>query len=336
MNYYYALLESYELLKKRKFKLSINEQEDEQEMAELEQAATDFQAAGQAAFQGEDQIDVGNKGNISITKQEDQKGGSPVIKIEGSNLGSKNYSESEFKNTWQKGLSTPNSKARKLASAWRGGAEAKGGGETQDVQDQATSKPLGAESLKIQAEMEAEKAALVEELRQSFDEMGIEYDESHLDAKVDNTLALTKISLEQIKETFAGAAELLRIGKKIKSRRGDYSTVTGLLELAPKVKELKDTYGITISKEGEVLIKGISLGSDPESLDNTELKKVVELLQEIKKLSEETLGIADEMVSIDIVDLDEVGDKTENLRGVAMENLEILTSQQAECIELED
>jgi len=129
MDYYYALLDSYALLKKRKFKLSLSEKkEDSKEADKASQRATvqaDIKAAFDAAQQGQDQTGLGSGGNLNMEPTQDEEG-NQVVKISGSNIGEKNVSDFGELN-----FDNENEFGYRLAAAWLGGE----GGEDTDPQD---------------------------------------------------------------------------------------------------------------------------------------------------------------------------------------------------------
>ena len=92
MDYFNELLNSYNQLKKRTFKLKfINEEEKpkpyQPDDKQIVQAVGEIQAAVQAAFGGQTQEGLGNKGNITIEALGVDQSGNPKAKITGSNLG---------------------------------------------------------------------------------------------------------------------------------------------------------------------------------------------------------------------------------------------------------
>lgn len=133
MQYYYSLLESYQQLKQRKFKLSLREDDGSDA---IKAAVPEVQAAAQAAFAGDENYKeegLGNGGNITIEREGSDKSGNPKIRFSGSNLGwGLSFTQAKFGNlNW----SHKGGNGYKIASAWVGAGEEEGEeGEAGDEQ----------------------------------------------------------------------------------------------------------------------------------------------------------------------------------------------------------
>ena len=144
MDYYYALLENYEQLKRREFRLSLREEEGGD-------AVADSRAAIEKALNGGEGYEESGLGNgKNLTIKYSGKGTNKAARVTGSNLGSYGV---EFR---QRDLTKwPSKKAQPVISAW--GSEGEGGeegGQTQggDPKEQETL-ALDAQIEKVQQEV---------------------------------------------------------------------------------------------------------------------------------------------------------------------------------------
>jgi hypothetical protein len=115
MDYYYALLESYDQLKRRKFKLSLREQEKGPDLgaaaADAAKVLGDLRSTGEG--QKKDGLGVGKNLTATVTKG----AGIEVKGVGGWPLKFNGQQVAAIRNSWQK----ENSKANKLVVAWAGG-----------------------------------------------------------------------------------------------------------------------------------------------------------------------------------------------------------------------
>jgi hypothetical protein len=148
MDYYYSLLENYEQLKRRKFRLSLREDEGGNAVGDS-RAAIDKALNG---GEGYEESGLGNKQNLTIKYS--GKEGNKAARVTGSNLGSYGV---EFR---QRDLTKwPSKKAEPVIAAWEGGGEKEGGdGDGDKTQDDVSKEPqtvsLDAEIAKVQQQVE--------------------------------------------------------------------------------------------------------------------------------------------------------------------------------------
>ena len=166
MDYFSELLESYSKLRKRTFKLTyITEAEEKTDVSKY---VEEVKAAFQKALNGEDQIGIGNKGNINFEYREPSEFGQPAVKVSGSNLGEKIYTANEWSSlNWGNKLS----KGYKILAAWASPADEGSSDEAAD--DAATQRANDAAQAEIDAQQaEQERLAKLEQLGGAFELAG--------------------------------------------------------------------------------------------------------------------------------------------------------------------
>jgi hypothetical protein len=132
MDYYYSLLESYQQLKRRKFKLSLREQEEDGDNAEAIAVATnDSKAAIEDALNKGPEFTLDKQGNSgNLTVKNITKGTNKMVTVYGGNLGRgvTFYQKDIEGGKWSKGAANETHKTAKVIAAWAGGGEKEGAG----------------------------------------------------------------------------------------------------------------------------------------------------------------------------------------------------------------
>lgn len=132
MDYYYALLESYDQLKRRKFKLSLREQGVEG-VGDPRQDAFNALRGAQGAKPDTELLNQGVDKNLTLKTIGSSSGNvsKQKVNVKGSNLGANgvSFTNDEMTN-FLNSASRPNTKAAKLVGAWGGGVEDPEGGST--------------------------------------------------------------------------------------------------------------------------------------------------------------------------------------------------------------
>jgi hypothetical protein len=150
MDYYYSLLESYQQLKRRTFKLSLREQEEEQDLNAVANDVATALGDIRSKEVGYEESGLGNGKNLNVEVL-DRAG----VKISGGNLGwGIQLSGSQIgnlKNSWTK----ENSKGNRVVKAWASSGEApkpKGGGDGGRIQQkkEVEENPLEGEAQALQ------------------------------------------------------------------------------------------------------------------------------------------------------------------------------------------
>ena len=170
MDYFSELLESYDKLKKRTFKLTyVLEQADEKKGGDnLSKYVGDIKQAFDAALNGQNQIGVGNKNNINFEYREPSEFGQPAVKVSGSNLGEKIYTANDWSAlNWGNKLS----KGYKILAAWAPSSDEGSSDEAAD--DAATQRASDAAQAELDAQQaEQERLAKLEQLGGAFELAG--------------------------------------------------------------------------------------------------------------------------------------------------------------------
>ena len=161
MDYFSELLESYDKLKKRTFKLTyLTEEDDKSGGDDVIQYVAAVKAAFKSALDGADQIGVGEKQNINFESKDASEFGRATVKVSGSNLGEKIYTADEFSRlNWK----NKTSKGHAILAAWA--SASKEGSDDTDVDDAATTRAEQAEQAELDAQLaEQERLKELEEI----------------------------------------------------------------------------------------------------------------------------------------------------------------------------
>jgi hypothetical protein len=262
MDYYYSLLESYQQLKRRTFKLSLREQEGEQDLAAVANDIVGVLGQLRNNEEGHKEEGLGNAKNLTaqVTKG---KG----VQVTGGNLGGWGLQFSGqqiggFGNAWQK----QNSKANRLVQAWASsgqGAEGEEGGEQDQTQDQEVQEnPLEGEAQRLQDELfgTEEKEGLFTRNEAGEVEPSI-YFPGYVDAKRQSRMGKT-INAVQKKE--AGEEQ----GVGIRGAAAEDTSITDKLLASPNLDPERAAKALGTVQNTLNVVKDIHRGEDipPDNL----------------------------------------------------------------------
>ena len=350
MDYYYALLNSYDLLKKRKFKLSLREQEKGSATQEvspeaIEQAADEAEAALKKAVEQPPQetaveTNLGVNRDISLfvdgtgTQSGDKDAMHRTVRVggvEGAYGSTIKFKATEIENIkWTK----KNTNGYKLARAWAG-AGAGGedtGGETdpeaqlaiatqvQGVGDSIPDDVLVSNDDMEDVDDEEDKARLIEEARIA--------EVDRLQTVAQNSADYGDLSDQEIIDTFEAVGEFLKVGDEVSRNRAD----VGEGKYTLKINELIRKYKITIDENRCLKFNGIGTGAcagdDNLSVAMQRSLEVLETAQEEQK----HLGIANPANQIPAHEPDEYNRASSDVhRGIAIEDADNFSPMLERC-----
>jgi hypothetical protein len=353
MDYYYSLLESYELLKRRKFKLSLREDEEQGESvpdADSLIKAMVGQAPGStkkfAHPHDPKKSATAEVTDNSFIKVNFGKGFGRILadaksgKLVGARTeaGRDNMKELE---QWFGG-GAPQAGQQGAGEEEEEGGEAQPGGEELVPQESPAEKAadsLGDTLSKVRSnvaedEPESDDPEIEDEeyvaLTQAQEDKWLEETE-RLKEAARKTGQLTKMDEETIVQTFNGVNDFLRLGDEIANNPG----MAGKMGFSGKINDLIEKYKITKDKDGCLYFDEISIalcrGDTPTYKALAEFRPQ---LEEVQRKDREQNGKAS--VAKDIPSKRAAKGSSDAIRGVAIEDADNLSPMLERCLGITD
>ena len=356
MDYYYSLLESYQQLKRRTFKLSLREQEED---AARKQARQDADAAFATPIE------------ISPKDRKTKASGDVLIFVKsGPDLDKVSAIGGPFQTAWMKGVNSLDELDDKTLSRvvgyFMGDSEGAAGGEGKDGEGkdgegkdegEETSAPEEQQDI-LSPSIEAiantlEKIDRDEELKLlakgEEDQDGEEFDDEETTIAQEDKLTVEeqRIKLEEIskttgeytefdeatvEKTLQGVNALLTLGLRLSNDRP--GTLTG--KYVEETSQLIAEHNITTDQYGCIRFDGVGIGVCSEEAGQflSQMYDYIPLIQRAQEKDREQKGIGSEARIIPEVPLEEPDDKG---RGVAVENMDAYSQTIDNCMkQMED
>ena len=344
MDYYYSLLNSYELLKRRKFKLSLREEEGGGD----DKARQEAIKAAQAAF--------GTAIEINADERKNKASGSELIFVKsGPNLDKVSAIGGPFSSRSMKGvqsLDELDDRSYNLVIGYFMEEPAESPAVTGEDEGDETTEQEEVISPEVQAitdtlakidQAEEDKAAVNDEdpdedveeddavaARREEEEAAILAEEAEkLRLLPGLTELITEFDADTISQTLEGTNAFLDLGLKLSQDPGGAQTG----KYTQEITQIITKYDITLDQYGCIRFRGVGVGvcnEEDGGMFPAKLQEFVPLVQEAQEQDREEKGIGSEARLIVQEDLEDPA--IEAARGVAIENVDAYATMLSDCI----
>ena len=346
MDYYYALLDNYKLLRQRRFKLSLREEEAEG-MSEEDKIRAVISTAGEAKFEApatwpEGNIKLYKSDTGSIMATDNEKGSTGQVQWagvvdkygkRGQSGFAKKYWRLMFPSEAKK--SKPTSNTEDEGGEGGEGGEGEGGQEVLEAPGPAAAERAAVVLSKALEDDNQRALATADSAHRKISEQDIDTELEKMRDLAELTAEVTDIDERTIVVTLEGVTEFLKLGMDIqnhpeKAANGDYTH---------DINNLIQKYDISVDQYGCIRFGGTAIGActASESLIQTKMRDHLLAIRTTIDSDRAERGIGSESIAIPEISIDEEGPvytmAGEDRRGTAVENLDTYSRRLDDCIE---